>query len=189
MLSELVKKNRSYRRFYQEEAISEALLQDLVGLTVYAASGGNHQPLKYRVVCQPEENRKVFETLKWAAALPGWDGPAEGECPAGYIVILCDKTIGSNKQWDEGIAAQTIMLGAVEAGLGGCMLGSINRPQLAAHLGIDTQRFAVSLVLALGRPKEEVSVVPVKPDGSITYYRDDQQIHYVPKRDLSELLV
>ena len=189
MLYDIVKKCRSYRRFYEAELIEETTLRELVGLARYAASGGNQQPLKYRLVCRPSENQKVFETLKWAGALPDWDGPEAGERPAGYIIMLCDKTIGSSKQWDEGIAAQTIMLGAVEAGLGGCMLGSVNRPQLAQHLGIDSERYHISLVLALGKPKEEVVVVPVGADGSVAYYRDEQQVHYVPKRDLDDLLV
>lgn len=189
MLTDLLKKNRSYRRFYQKQEITKDVLENLIELTRYTPSGGNQQPLKYRLVCQPEENQRVFETLKWAAALPDWDGPDEGERPAAYIVILCDQTISSKAQWDEGIAAQTILLGAVEAGLGGCILGSVNRPLLAEYLGLNQEQFAVSLVLALGKPKEKVSIVPVTKDGSVTYYRDENRAHYVPKRELPDLLV
>lgn len=91
--------------------------------------------------------------------------------------------------WDEGIAAQTIMLGAAEKGLGGCMIGSFNRQALAEVLELDTERYAISLVLALGKPKEKVVVVPAGQDGSVKYYRDENQIHYVPKRSLEEILV
>ena len=189
MLCDLVKMNRSYRRFEEAVPIPEAVLTGLAELARYIPSGANQQPLKYRIVCRPEENRKVFETLKWAGALPDWDGPEEGERPTGYIVILCDKMIGSKKQWDEGIAAQTIMLGAVEAGFGGCMLGSIDRRLLAEHLNLDPERYLISLVLALGKPKEKVVIVPLPEDGSTAYYRDGEQIHYVPKRALSDMLV
>ena len=189
MLCDLLKTNRSYRRFEEATPIPEAVLTGLVELARYVPSGANQQPLKYRIVCRPDENRKVFETLKWAGALPDWDGPEEGERPSGYIIILCDKTIGSNKQWDEGIAAQTIMLGAVAAGFGGCMLGSINRPLLAESLNLSPDRYHISLVLALGKPKEEVVIVPVPEDGSTAYYRDEEQTHYVPKRALADLLV
>ena len=79
-----------------------------------------------------------FPLLGWAGALPDWDGPVPGERPSAYIVILCDLTLGKNKMWDDGITAQTIMLGAVEKGLGGCILGNVKREDLAKTLNIDT---------------------------------------------------
>ncbi len=153
------------------------------------ASTANSQALKYKIVNTPEENAKVYETLGWAGALPDWDGPVLEERPTAYIIVVCDQTLGKNKQWDEGIVSQTIMLGAVEKGYGGCMLGNVNRPLLAQNLGIDTERYAISLVLALGKPKETVQVVAMPENGDVRYYRDENQVHYVPKRDLSEVLI
>ena len=147
-LKELVAKNRSYRRFY-EESISEETLNELIALARITPSTANSQALKYRLVYTKEENEKVFQTLRWAGALPDWDGPKEGERPSAYIVILCDQTLGKNKMTDDGIAAQTILLGAVEKGLGGCMLGNVNREELAEVLKIDKERFVIDLVLAL----------------------------------------
>lgn len=189
MIQELVAKCRSYRRFYQEERIGEETLRELVDLARMTASTANSQALKYRLVTEPEECGRVYGTLMWAAALPDWDGPEEGERPAAYIIVACDQTLGRNKQWDEGIAAQTILLGAVERGLGGCMLGSVNRPKLAQVLNLDTGRYALDLVIALGRPKEQVMVVPVGEDGSVRYYRDENQVHCVPKRSLEDILL
>ena len=189
MLKELVYRCRSYRRFYEDARISKQELRELADLARMTASTANSQALKYRLVEQEEECRKVFDTLGWAAALPDWAGPEEGERPSAYIVVLCDQTLGKNKQIDVGIVSQTMMLGAAEKGYGGCMLATVKRPELAEALGLDLERFTVELVLALGKPKEEVRVVPVGPDGSVKYYRDENQVHYVPKRSLEDILV
>ncbi len=189
MLKELVEKNRSYRRFYQEERISEETLKELVDLARMAGSTANSQALKYCLVTEEAACARIYPSLTWAAALTDWDGPEEGERPSAYIVILCDEKIAKNKMWDEGIAAQTIMLGAAEKGLGGCMIGSINRSRLSKTLEIDPERYHISLVLALGKPKEQVVVVPVGEEGDTRYYRDIHQVHYVPKRSLEEILL
>lgn len=69
------------------------------------------------------------------------------------------------------------------------MIGSFNRTKLAEYLNLDSQRYALDLVLALGKPKEKVVIVPVGPDGNTQYYRDEEQVHYVPKRDLNDILL
>ncbi|MFT4007883.1 MAG: nitroreductase family protein [Lacrimispora sp.] len=189
MLKELVTKCRTYRRFYENEAITTEDLKDLVDLARLTASTANSQALKFRLYNTPEENAKVFEALGWAGALPDWDGPEEGERPSAYIIILCDLSLGKNKLQDDGIAAQTMMLGAVEKGYGGCILGNVRRSSLAEALHIDPARYSIDLVLALGKPKEEVVIVPVKEDGDVRYYRDEAQVHYVPKRALDDLIV
>lgn len=185
----LVKQNRSYRRFYQNAPIPAGELRDWVDNARYCPSGGNLQALRFRIVTEPGECEKVFAALHWAAALPEWDGPAEGERPSAYIVIVHDLQISRERKWDAGIAAQTIMLSAVERGYGGCILGSVERKKLSAELGIDAQQYETDLVLALGKPKEQVEIVPVGEDGSTAYYRDEAQVHYVPKRSLAEILL
>lgn len=189
MLKNLVYTCRSYRRFYEEVKISEDTLKELVDLARMTASAANSQALKYRIVNAEGEREKVFETLSWAGALPDWDGPEKGERPSAYIIVVCDRTLGKNKQTDVGIVSQTIMLGAVEKGFGGCMLGNVQRAKLADALGIDPERYGIELVLALGKPREEVKIVPVGEDGNIKYYRDENQVHYVPKRSLEEVLL
>lgn len=189
MLKDLVLSNRSYRRFYQDEEISVETLKELVELARNTASTVNSQALKYKLVCKSEENAKVFDTLAWAGLLKGKGTPCEGERPSAYIIILCDLEIGQNKFWDEGIAAQTILLGAAEKGLGGCMLGSIKREELAKDLSIDTEKYSIDLVLALGKPKETVKLVEMNETKSTAYYRDENGIHYVPKRSLEDIII
>ena len=189
MLKDLVYKCRSYRRFYENIRISEEELKDLVDLARMTASTANSQALKYHLVTRPEECAAVFGTLGWAGALPDWDGPKEGERPSAYIIVLCDNTLGKNKQTEVGITSQTMMLGAVEMGYGGWMRGNVRRTELAKHLSIDSERFTIELVLALGKPKETVKIVDIPENGSVKYYRDQDQVHYVPKRHLEDVLV
>lgn len=187
MLAEIVRKNRSYRRFYGDVVISKEELTELVGLARLTPCGANAQVLKYFIANDADTNAKVFETLGWAGYLKDWDGPVEAERPSAYIIMLSDLSLGKDRKHDEGIAAQTIMLGAVEKGYGGCMLGNVNRDKLASNLGLDTEKYRIELVLALGKPKEEVVVEPL--DGDIKYYRDENQIHHVPKRALEDLII
>lgn len=188
MLNDLVRKNRSYRRFWQDAGIEPVHLKDLVDLARCCASAANRQPLKYILSSNPEMNGAIFACLGWAAYLSDWPGPPEGERPAAYITILGDTTISSDFWCDHGIAAQTILLGAVELGLGGCMLGSINKKKLAAVLRVPN-RLEILLVIALGKPKENVRLECLSPDGDIRYFRDANGVHHVPKRSLSEVII
>jgi len=188
MIRDLVLRNRSYRRFHQGEAIDRETLRELVDLARLSASAANNQPLKYVLSADPERNALIFPLLGWAGYLEEWPGPPEGERPSAYIVILGDKRIRSTFGCDHGIAAQSILLGAVERGLGGCMIASVRREELAAALAI-AQHFEILLVLALGRPKETVRIEPLGPDGDVRYWRDEAGVHHVPKRSLDEIII
>ena len=111
-VKKLVENCRSYRRFFENDRIGEENLKELVDLARLTASTANSQALKYRLVFTEEECEKLFPCIGWAGALPDWDGPEKGERPSGYIVICCDLRLGKNKMWDNGITAQTMMLGA-----------------------------------------------------------------------------
>lgn len=187
-LRELVLKTRSYRRFYEDVPVPRQTLRELVDLARQTASAANRQPLKYWLSWEPEMNQKIFPCLAWAAYLKDWGGPAEGERPSAYIIILGDTEIAKDFNLDPGIAAQTIMLGATERGFGGCMIASIRREVLREALGIP-ERYQILLVLALGKPKEKVVLELVGPDGDIRYYRDSEGVHHVPKRSLDEIIL
>ncbi len=188
MFRDLVLKNRSYRRFDASVSIDRQDLVHLVDLARFIPSGRNLQPLKYLVAYTPERNHLIFACLSWAGYLKDWGGPQENEQPAGYIIVLGDQRLSSNFGIDPGIAAQTILLGAVERGLGGCIIATINRPLLASSLGI-AEHLEILLVLALGKPVEQVELEPVAEDGNIRYYRDPAGVHHVPKRGLNEVLI
>lgn len=188
MIRDLVLKNRSYRRFYQDEVIEKKSLEGLVDLARLSGSGANLQALKYILSWEAERNNKIFPHLRWAGYLPDWDGPAEGERPSAYIIMLGDKDISSNYFWDHGIACQSILLGAADLGLGGCMFGSIDRKGLKKDLNIPDQ-YEIMLTIALGKPKEKVVLEEVKDPDNIKYWRDEQGVHHVPKRALKDIIV
>jgi nitroreductase len=188
MIRELIMKNRSYRRFYQDIPIERETLKELVDLARCSASGSNRQPLKYILSCTPDRNALVFSTLVWAAALPDWHGPLDRERPSGYIVLLGDTEISKSFGVDHGIAAQSILLGAAEKGLGGCMLASVKRDELRKALDVPEQ-YEILLVLALGKPKENVVLETLEPGGDFRYWRDEDKVHHVPKRRLEDIIV
>lgn len=188
MIKELIVKNRSRRRFHQEVAIDIAVLKELVDLARCSASGANLQPLKYVLSCEPEKNEKIFPNLFWAAALKEWPGPVEGERPSAYIIILGDKEISKSFGVDHGIAAQSILLGAVEKDIGGCMMGAVNRDSLREILQIP-ERYDILLVIALGKPNEKIVMETVGADSKTAYWRDSDNVHHVPKRSLDDIII
>jgi nitroreductase len=188
MIKDLIIKNRSYRRFYQDDPVSLETLRGLIELARLSASAANKQPLKYILSSDPQKNAEIFQTLAWAGYLKEWQGPEEGERPAAYIIMLGDKTIAQSFGCDHGIAAQSILLGAVEKGLGGCIIGSIRRNELSQLLHIPDD-YEILLVIALGKPKETVVVEPIGPEGDFKYWRDENGVHHVPKRELDEIIL
>ena len=186
MIEDLIRKNRSYRRFHQGELVPRQTIEDLINLARLGASAGNMQPLKYLIADSPDACALVYPTLKWAGYLTDWTGPEEGQRPPAYIIVLGDTTVTKNFHCDHGIAALSILLGAVEISLGGCIIGSINKPALRSALDIPAH-LEVLLVLAIGRPAE--TVVLEQSNGDIRYWRDERSVHHVPKRSMEEIIL
>ena len=188
MLKDLISKNRSYRRFHQDFKIETETLRELVNLARLSASAKNLQPLKYILSCDPERNALIFQHLAWAGYLEDWHGPTEGERPSAYIIVLGDTRISNAFKTDFGIAAQSILLGATEKDLGGCIIGSVVKTALREDFDI-ALRYEIINVIALGKPKETVVVEDIEPGGDIKYYRDGESVHHVPKRGLDEIII
>ncbi|MHC4388156.1 MAG: nitroreductase family protein [Planctomycetota bacterium] len=188
MIRDLITMNRSYRRFFQEVPIERKTLEELVDLARLSPSGANLQPLKYILSCDPQRNALIFPHLAWAGYLKDWPGPSEGERPAAYVIILLDTQIRESVGCDHGIAAQSILLGATERGLGGCIMASIEKQGLRKALNIPS-RHEILLVLALGKPKEKVLIETVDQSGDIKYWRDAEDVHHVPKRTLEDIII
>jgi nitroreductase len=162
MIEDLIRKTRSCRRFFGDHPISMETLRKLVDLARLSASGGNLQPLKYILSNEKHLNNAIFANLSWAAYLKDWDGPEVGERPSGYIIVLGDRQIIKTFGCDHGIASQSILLGATTVGLAGCIIGSVNRDNLRKQLQIP-HRYSILLVIALGRPKEDIVIESVGP--------------------------
>jgi nitroreductase len=187
LLKDLILKTRSYRRFDESYQISREVLANLIGLARLSASAANRQPLKYMIYSTPIDCERIFPLLAWAAYLKEWPGPEKGERPSGYIIILGDKSVSETFGIDHGIAAQSIMLGASETGLGGCIIASIRREEMRKELKID-DNYDILLVLALGKPVENVIIDDII-DSDVRYWRDTAKNHHVPKRTLKELIL
>ena len=193
MLKDLIIKNRTYRRFYEDVKISKEDLRYFIELARLSSSPRNRQSLKFYFSNEEEKNKQIFETLSWAGALPNWKAPKEGERPAAYIIILGDNSVlpKVKKSYHEiasGIVAQSIMLGASEKGFGGCMIAAIKSKQLKETLQLATH-LDILLVLAIGKTKENIILTEMPKDGNYNYWRDENQNHFVPKRSLAEIIV
>jgi len=182
MIRDLIIENRSRRRFYQETVIERDTLKELVDLARLSASGGNRQALKFMLCNEPEKNALIFQHIALAGS------PTEGERPSAYIIILGDTDISPSFGVDHGIAAQSIMLGTVEKGLGGCMVGAVNREGLRKALEVPP-RYEILLVLALGKPKEKVVIDDYEGKGETRGWWDDDGVRHVPKRLLKDIIV
>jgi nitroreductase len=188
MIRDLILRNRSYRRFDQEVDIKLETLRELVDLARLSPSARNAQPLKYILSCEHQRNSLIFPHLAWAGYIKGWSGPCEGERPSAYILILGDTEIRQFFSCDHGVAAQSIMLGATEKGLGGCIIASIEKEGLRKALEIPP-KYEILLVLALGKPKETVVIEELGSNGDIKYWRDSKGVHHVPKRSLDDTII
>ena len=159
-----------------------------MNLARLSASTANLQPLKYILSNIPHKNEMIFSCLAWAAYLKDWPGPPEGERPSAYIVVLGDWRIAKSFGTDMGIAAQSILLGAREQDLAGCMIGSINKDLMREMMHIP-ERLEILLVIALGKPKETVVLEEMESGDDIKYWRDEHGVHHVPKRPLDDLIL
>lgn len=189
-LEQLVRKNRSYRGYDESVSVTSEQLYQLLSCVRLTPSSTNLQPLKFLVTNTPEENAKIFPYTKWAGKLSHLHLPYQGHRPTAYVVIFIDRTIAQNPTpflKDVGIAAQTLLLGAVEQGLGGIMIGSFDHDAILKEFSLpDTLQ--PELVVALGKPDETIVLEDAK-GGEVSYYRDAQDVHHVPKRPLKELIL
>jgi nitroreductase len=183
LLKDLVLKNRSVRKYYQNVPVSRETLVELVDLARLSASGGNKQALKFMLSWEPEKNATIFRHIGLAGP------PKEGERPSAYIIILGDTNIATQYGVDPGIAAQSILLGATEKGLGGCMIGMINRKGLHQALNIPA-RYEIVLVVSLGKPRETFVIEKAERESTSTRgWWDEGGTRHIPKRSLDELII
>lgn len=190
-LKELVLANRSYRGYDSSCRLSRDDLLELVDHARFVPSGMNAQPLKFCVAHKEEKIAQILSMTRWAAKLKDKKLPYPGKEPAGFIVICHDTGIVPQTDIsliDTGIAAQTILLAAVERGLAGCALAGFDKAKLAELLSLP-EKVKPVLAIAIGKPAEKIVLTEVGKDGDTSYYRDENDIHYVPKRSLEDIVL
>lgn len=191
MFKDLVKLNRSYRGYDETYVMTKEVLLDLVDCARLSPSSVNAQPFKYFLAFEKETVRKIQSLTKWARALPDLELPHKGMCPTGFIVICQDLNIGESLaryQKDVGIVAQTILLAATEKELGGCMIGNFGAEPVKESLELDEHLMPV-LIIALGKPNEQIVLKDIETGEDTAYFRDENDVHYVPKRKLSDIII
>lgn len=191
MIRDLVEQNRSYRGYDESRKVTREELVSLVECARLTPSAINLQPLKYFLASDEETVETILSLTKWGGALPQLQLPRPGHHPTAFIVICQDLEINKNPGGaakDVGIVAQTMLLAATEMGLGGIMIGNYNPDKVRETLGLRESLTPV-LIVAFGKPDETIVLTDVGEDGSVKYYRDENDVHYVPKRSLEDLLL
>lgn len=186
-IMELLKTRRTYRRF-EQKAISDEILEDMLTAVRYASSAANKQPISYVVVRNPEKVKEVFDLTKWAGYFPNDTGrPKAGEEPVLFIGIVENLDISKNyADTDAGLAISNLTLAAWSHGVGSCMIGACNKPKLSEMFGL-TENQQLHTVVAFGYPSHKSYIEDVK-DGEIKYYLDENQDYVVPKRKLEDMV-
>ena len=191
MIIDLVKKNRSYRGYNHDRKLTKEELLSFVSCARLTASSINIQPLKYYLAWEDKEVSQIQTMTAWARALPDLKLPHPGMEPTGFIIICHDTGIAPNParfHKDVGIVAQTMLLAAVEQGLGGCMIGNFSPSAVPETLHLK-ESLVPQLIVAFGEPAEEIELVDIDEGEDTNYYRDAQDVHYVPKRKLEDLVI
>lgn len=192
MLQDLILANRSYRSYDMTQPIPHEVLLAALEAARFSPSSVNLQPLRFRLIEGEEACAAFLPLTGWARNLPNIQLPPAGHAPTAYIVICQDLTVAPNPtrfNRDVGIVAQSMLLAAVEAGYGGCMIGNFRAEAVAEALSLDIARHLPQLVVAFGKPDEEIHLVDLPADGKTNYYRDEENRHFVPKRRLQDLII
>lgn len=187
MIKDIVKRNRTYRRFDNSVEITREQVVEWIDCARYCASAKNAQPMKYIVVTNRKECAKLYPSLKWAAYLTEWDGPIPEERPTAYILQLLDTDISTNPLCDDGLQLQTITMAAVEAGFGACIFKSFNNAMLCEQFNLP-DHLQIQYVVAFGKPIEEVVIEAISGE-DYKYWRTEDQKHHVPKRPIDEIVL
>ena len=183
-LDTLLHRNRSYRGYDPSRTVTRDELLKLVEVTTLVPSGMNRQALRYRLVTE-EDSDKVLPLIRLGGALPELHLPLPGTEPRAFLVICSTVPESPVIDIDLGIAAQSLLLKAVEMGLNGIIIRAFDPVKLQEVLGLELLPL---LVIAIGKGAENIYLKPVEAGESLTYYRKDG-VHFVPKLKAEDLLI
>ena len=182
---QLIISRRSIRRF-KDTHIPRQVLEKCINAARLAPTAGNLQPLEYIIIDDDKLLPMVFSTLQWAAYIRPEGDPPPGKRPTAYIVILKDKNTGMPASvYDVGTVLENIILVALGEGIGSCAFATVDREKLKPTLNIPDD-YEIPLVLALGYPDESPVEEPLA--GSVKYWRDERDVHHVPKKQIESIL-
>lgn len=183
-LRRLLRANRSYRGYDTTYRVRPDQLHRLMEVATLIPSARNQQVLRMRPVLDDEAD-VVLRHIRLGGALPELHLPFAGTEPRAFIVICSTVEESKYVDIDLGILAQSILLQAVEIGLGGICIGAFDHEALRRELSLCYEPL---LVVAIGRTKEHIELVECSVGDNLNYYRRDN-IHYVPKINVEELII
>lgn len=183
-LVRLLKHNRSYRGYDASFTVREDQLRRIIEVARICPSARNQQVLRFRPVLRDEAPR-VLRHIRLGGALPELKLPFPGTEPNAFVVICSTVEESKYVDMDLGIVAQSMLLQAVEIGLGGICIGAFDHAALREELGLEYEPL---LVLAIGRPKEDIELRDCHPGDNLNYYREGGK-HYVPKITTDDLIL
>jgi nitroreductase len=183
-LDTLLKRNRSFRGYDSAVPVTREMLLEMVSVATLVPSGMNAQALRFRLVDSTEAHL-IHPLIKLGAALPEEHLPHPGEEPQGYIVICGARPEDKVLDIDLGIAAQSILLKAVDMGLSGIVILNFNAARVKEALKLHLEPLAV---IGLGKGTERIFLMPAHQGDSLKYYRKDG-VHYVPKLVIEDLVL
>ncbi len=184
-VDELLLKNRSTRGYKKAYRVSRNELERIAAVCTRIPSARNQQVLRMRLVTHDSGAGQVLPLVKMGAALPELHLPFPGTEPEAFIVVC--STVGENPMVDIdlGIAAQSMLLKAVEMGLNGLIIAAFNREKLKEALSLP---YTPLLVIAIGKGDERIELTPIDEGESHAYYRKEG-VHYVPKVKIADLII
>lgn len=183
-LRRLLQHNRSYRGYDASFKVREDQLRRIIEVVTLCPSARNQQVLRFRPV-MGDEAASMLKYIRLGGALPELHLPFAGSEPNAFIVICSSVEESKYVDIDLGIAAQSMLLQAVEIGLGGICIGAFDHEPLKELLGL---KYEPLLVLAIGRPAERIELKECGEGDNLTYYREGG-VHYVPKIRVDDLII
>lgn len=185
-LTKLLEKNRSYRGYDNSFVVRPDQLRSIVGVNTKIPSARNSQLLRFRIVTHKEAD-KVLPHIRLGGALKELKLPFEGTEPRAFIVVCSTTPTPDHYVYiDLGISSQSMLLRAVEMGLGGICIGAFDHQAVKESLALPYEPL---LVIAIGKPNEQIKLVEISESENHNYWRDQEGVHYVPKVALEEIII
>ena len=182
-LDTLLLRNRSFRGYDKTYIVHRRQLDAMIAVNTRVASSINLQRLRFRPVVKGPEADAVNAHIRMGRGLPELHLPFPGMEPEAFIVVCSTVPENPGIDIDLGISLQSMLLKAVEMGLGGLMIRNFDREPIREALQLPYEPIAV---VAVGKPAERIELVPVHEGDSLGYYREEG-VHYVPKLTAEDL--
>ena len=185
MLFELLRKNRTVRRYERSRRVEEADIKEMLECARLTASAANLQRIRYASLTGKSADA-AFPFVTLGGLLPPDKKTTEKTSPTAYVVMASEeKDFDPNLMIDVGISAEAITLAAAEKGIGSCMIRNFNKEYFV--FSADEKMYYPILVIALGYADEGTCVVDAKEGESLKYNKMDDNVNYVPKLVLQDL--